>query len=188
MERKIITPRFIVVASTIIIVALCRLIPHPPNFTPVVAMALFSGAYFTRKILAFLIPFFTMLLSDFLLNSFVYPTYQEGYFTSIATFSVYGSFLLIVCIGLLLSRKLKLLPIALGTLGSSILFFIITNFGSWISYNMYPHSLSGLATCYAAAIPFFNNALLGDIFFSALMFGGFYLLQLRFPVLAKARG
>jgi hypothetical protein len=98
----------------------------------------------------------------------------------------YLSFALIVCLGLTLqTARQKVVPVAGVTLASSVLFFIITNFGTWATTSLYPHSLAGLDTCYIAAIPFFWNTLAGDLFYSALLFGGFALLERSIPALRE---
>ncbi len=168
-----ITPRFIVVAGIILFGAFMRLIPHWPNFTPIAAMALFGGAYFSKRYLAFIIPLSAMLLSDLIL----------GFHSTMI--AVYLSFALMVAIGILLSNRVKIGSVLLATAGSSVLFFLITNFAVWVGNPFYPQNMAGLAECYAAGLPFLNNGILGDLFYNAVFFGGFYLAQLRFPVLAR---
>jgi len=150
-----------------------RLIPHWPNFTPIAAMALFGGAYFERKYLAFIIPLAALFISDLLLG-------LHGYLIS-----VYLSFIIIAGIGLLLRNRIKIGSVLLATLVSSLLFFVVTNFAVWIGSPFYPQNLTGLIECYAAGLPFLNNGVLGDLFYNTIFFGSFYLAQLRFPVLAK---
>lgn len=157
------------------LVAFTRLLPHPPNFAPVSALALFGAALFERKWLGLLAPLAAMLLSDLVLGF-------HGLMPH-----VYGSFLLSWLIGLLLLRKPNVLNVSLAALLSSVLFFAITNFGVWYGGPFYPQTREGLLACYAAAIPFFQYTLLGDLFFSALLFGGYALLQQRFPVLQVSR-
>lgn len=139
----------------IIVAALTRLIPHPPNFTPITAIALFGGIYMNNKILAFIIPVGIMIISDLFLG-----------FSSISYF-VYGSFMVISLIGINCKNPKILKAIALIIL-SSISFFIITNFGVWI-LGGYPKTWTGLAICYTMAIPFFKNSLMGDFFYSGVM-------------------
>jgi Family of unknown function (DUF6580) len=94
---------------------------------------------------------------------------------------VYLSFALIVCIGLWLQNKRSVFQIAGAALASSVLFFLLTNFGVWAFESLYPKTLEGLISCYVAAIPFFQNTLQGDLFFTAVLFGGFALLERSFP-------
>ena len=96
---------------------------------------------------------------------------------------IYGSVALIVLIGWAIRTRISVLPVAGAALASSILFFLISNFGTWLLSGMYPLTVSGLAVCYVAAIPFFQNTVAGDLFFSGLLFGGFALLERAVPVL-----
>ncbi len=173
MNSKSITPGFLILTGMIFIAAFVRLIPHPPNFAPVAAMALFGGAYFTKRWVAFLIPLAAMFITDLILG-----------FHS-AMWAVYLSFMLIVVIGMLLIKQKKISNIFLASVSASVLFFAITNFAVWASGIYYPKDLSGLAASYTAAIPFFHYTLLGDLFFVALMFGSFELAKAKYPQLAK---
>ncbi|MGM5470927.1 DUF6580 family putative transport protein [Flavobacteriaceae bacterium LMO-SS05] len=131
-----------------------RLFPHLPNVTPITAMALFSGVYFTDKKFAFIIPLLAMFLSDIFLG-----------FSAITLF-VYCAFILVSYIGFS-SKKVSIKTILI----SSISFFVITNFGVWLI--AYPKSLSGLIECYTLAVPFFRNSLIGDFFFAGVLYYGF---------------
>src|SRR6266853_631215 len=148
--------RFIVLAGMILAAAASRLIPHPPNFTPIAAMALFGGASFASKRVALLVPLAGLCLSDLVL----------GFYS--VTPVVYGSFALIVCLGFWLRRGQTLWRIACATVVGAVLFFVLTNFGVWALDALYPRTLAGLAGCYVAAIPFFRNTLLSDFLYSAL--------------------
>ena len=167
--------RLAVILTAILVAAALRLLPHPPNFTPIGAMALFGGAYFGKRALAFAAPLGALLLSDAIL----------GFHSGMAF--VYGSVALIVLIGWAVARRITPLTIAGAALASSVLFFIVTNFGTWATGELYPPTIAGLAACYVAAIPFFQNTLAGDLFFSALLFGGFALLEQRLPTLREPR-
>ena len=166
-------PRFTTLAGLIFLAAAARVIPHPPNFTPVAAMALFGGASFSDKRLAFGLPLAALLLSDAVLG--FYP----------GMIWVYGSFALIACLGRQLQSRHRLLPIAGMALAGSVLFFALTNFGVWISDGLYPRTPGGLAACYVAAIPFFRNTLAGDLVYVAMLFGGFALAEKQFPTLRE---
>jgi hypothetical protein len=98
---------------------------------------------------------------------------------------VYGSFALIVCLGLQLQSRRRLLTIAGAALAGSVLFFALTNFGVWASDGLYPRTIAGLGACYLAAIPFFQNTLAGDLVYTALLFGGFALVENKFPALRE---
>lgn len=182
MDKKILTPRFVFIASMILMAALMRLIPHWPNFTPVAAMALFGGVYLSRKFLAFLIPLAAMFLSDLIIGL---------HNTMIA---VYIAFAVTVGIGMLISRKPRLVHIAGGAVASTLIFFLITNFAAWLGSPLYPQTFAGLMQSYAAGLVFLNdgshgisfflNSLIGDLFYTTVFFGVFYLARMRFPVLA----
>ena len=167
--------RLAALLTAILIAAALRLAPHPPNFTPIGAMALFGGAYFGKGALAFTAPIGALLLSDALIG-----------FHSGMPF-VYGSVALIVLLGWAVANRKTPLAIAGAALASSALFFATTNFGTWATGELYPPTLAGLAACYVAAIPFFQNTLAGDLLFSALLFGGFALIETRAPGLRAPR-
>jgi uncharacterized membrane protein len=147
------------------IAVLSRILPHPFNFTPLTAIALFGGVYFSKR-LAFVVPMAALLISDSIL----------GFHSTMPW--VYGSFLAAGLIGYALRGRKSVLSVSAGTLASSILFFVVTNFGVWASGSMYMHSWAGLLECYTAAIPFFRNSFAGDVVFVAAMFG-LYEVSLR---------
>jgi hypothetical protein len=130
--------------------ALLRLVPHPPNFAPVTALALFSGVYFTNRVLGLVVPIIAMLISDYFLG-----------FYSISMW-VYISFIFVTLYGMY-SKQIKFKNI----LFSSVIFFIVSNFGVWLIG--YPKSLEGLVLCYSMALPFFGYSLLGDFFYSLIL-------------------
>jgi len=163
--------RLAAIVTAIFVAAALRLVPHPPNFTPIGAMALFGGAYFGRRALAFAAPLGAMLLSDLLLGFHSGMPY------------VYGSVVLIVLLGWAIENHRTPLRIAGAAIASSVLFFTVTNFGTWAAGELYPQTLAGLGACFVAAIPFFQNTLAGDLVFTTLLFGGFALLQRRLPAL-----
>jgi hypothetical protein len=156
----------------VVLAALTRLAPHPPNVTPISAIALFGGAYFRSRVLAFLLPIAAMLLSDLVLGFAVY-----GVMSMKSQPVVYLCMLLTVGIGRLIHPGRSATNIALATLASSLMFYLITNFAVWVFGPLYPETRSGLVACYTAAIPFFSNSLIGDVFFSMVLFGGFPILE-----------
>ncbi len=174
MEKKLVNPKLIVLTGMILAGAVLRLLPHYPNFTPIAAMALFGGAYFTNKKLSFIVPFAAMLLSDLIL----------GFHSTM--WAVYLSFALIVVIGFSLREKKKVSNIFLASVSSSVLFFAITNFAVWLGGSMYPMTLAGLAECFTAAIPFFSYTAVGDLFYVGIFFGAFEFARTKFPELARA--
>lgn len=173
--------RMALVAGTVLAAAIARLLPHPPNVTPIAAMALFAGAYLTNRRLAFAFPLAAMLLSDLALGYFVYGGRSLLHSQPV----VYACMLCAVAIGMLISNRRSVVQVGSAALGSSIFFYIVTNFSVWAVGNLYPHTGAGLATCYVAAIPFFRNSLIGDLAFAGLLFGGFAFLESRLPSLKE---
>ena len=181
---KIENLRVATLAGIILAAALSRLLPHPFNFTPIGAIALFGGAQFSRKYLAFLVPLAAMLLSDFLI----------GFHGTM--WAVYLAFILTVAIGMGFLQKITAGWVFGSALLSSALFFLITNFAVWYgSPGFYPQTLGGLGACYAAGLQFYQqtlfgnlflNTVMGDLFFSALLFGSYELIKKRVPSFSVA--
>ncbi len=162
--------------TIVVMVSVFRLLPHPPGFTPVLALALFAGAHFPERRLALSIPLSAMLLSDLIIG--LHST----------LIFVYGAIVLIVLLGRLLRRYASSAYLVASAVFSTLLFYLITNFGAWLTLpEFYARSLAGLQTAYIAAIPFLQNNLLGTLFFTLLLFGGIRLLEQIFPVLAENR-
>ncbi len=152
-----------------------RLLPHAQNFTPVAALALFSGVTMPRR-LAFTVPLLIMMASDIVIGP-----HDLVVFT-------WGSFLIIGVLGSLLRAQASPLTILAGTLAGSVLFFLVTNFGVFLYGGLYPHTAGGFIQCYVMALPFFRNAFLGDLFFSTALFGVFMAVKAynRKPVLTRS--
>ena len=167
--------RIIVILAAIAAAAALRLVPHPPNFTPIGAMALFGGAYLGRRAMAFVAPLAALLLSDLVL----------GFYPGIGF--VYGAVALTVLIGWAIPPRRPALAIGGAAIAGSLLFFVLTNFGMWAFSGIYSRSWDGLVACYVAAIPFFQNSLAGDLFYSAVLFGGFAALERLVPALGNSR-
>ena len=166
-------PRHITAVVFILFAALIRILPHPWNFTPIGAMALFGGAHLQNKKTAFLFPLAALLLSDLILGSY------HGMWV------IYTSFLVIVAIGWSIRNDRRPLPVAVATLAASVSFFVLTNFGTWALESLYPKTFGGLEACYIAGIPFFRNTLASDAFYVMVLFGGFALAERWFPVLRE---
>ncbi len=187
MEKSKIDIRFGVLSLLVLLAAFSRLIPHPPNFAPIGAMSLFGAAYFSRKYLAFVVPIVAMWLSDLLLNNVIYGQYFDHFVWFYTGFYwTYGAFIVIGLIGFRLLKRLKPQNILLASIAASLVFFLVSNFGVWASGTMYPHTFSGLLTCYAAGLPFFKNTLIGDLAYSGALFGIFELIQYNVPALKKS--
>jgi len=197
--RRISTPQMLAVTVMILIAAFSRLLTnyfHIWNFTPIIAMALFSGAQIRDKRLAFLIPLVAMIITDAFL----------GFYTGILV--VYAALMIITAFGFLLQlpgkkqsvtnsetidvpstqktyeNGIRVIQVFLATLGSSLIFFLVTNFALLYPTVLYPHTWQGIISSYTAGLPFFKNAIAGDLIYSAILFGSFALLKSRFPRLA----
>ena len=172
----------LMLAALIFIAALTRVIPHPPNFSPIEAVALFGGAYFAKRHWALLVPLLAMFASDLVLGLLNGGIYWE-YFASAGYLLVYACIALSTVLGFGLRGKVGAGRVLAYSLAGSMLFFVVTNFGVWLSGTMYPKNLGGLVATYAAGVPFFQWTVLGTLFYSALLFGGFELLRNRVPAL-----
>ncbi|MCP4124508.1 MAG: hypothetical protein GY751_22415 [Bacteroidetes bacterium] len=165
--------RFLVVSVIILIAVISRLLPHPANATPVAAIALFGGAYFLDKKWAFILPVFALFISDLILQIMFWTGAAQfpGFYPDMVF--VYASFMIVVGLGMGLKNRVNPVSVAGTAIFASVLFFLITNLGVWLTMNMYPKNLAGLMECYVAAIPFFRNTLIGDVVYSAIIFGAF---------------
>lgn len=183
-EKKKIKWQFSILMLIVLLAAFSRLVPHPPNFTPIGAMALFGAAWFTNRFQALLLPLLALWLSDLALNNLVYARYYDGFtWLHSGFYWTYGAFLLIGLVGRFWLKKVKTTRIVTGSLMASTLFFLISNFGVWTTGLMYPITVQGLIACYTAALPFFLNTLVGDLLYSSALFGTFELARNRFPAL-----
>lgn len=171
--------QFYIALSLIIAATLSRFIPHPFNFTAVGAIALFAGANFRDKRLAYLVPITVMFLSDIFI----------GFHVSVIP--VYACFAFTVWIGSIISRRQNIVSVISGSLFSSIIFFLVTNLPFWYSdLKLYPISFEGTMQSYTMGLPFFKNQVLGDLFYTGLLFGVFHLLnrgELKLNPIKKVR-
>lgn len=157
----------------VLFAAISRLLPHPPNFTPILAMGLFAGAYFNKKFLTILIPLAAMFLADTALHTAYLSGFREFAGFHSALFPIYGIIALIAMIGWSLKDRVSVLNVGVFSLFASILFFILSNLAVWGTSGFYPMDFNGLIACYTAAIPFFGNTLISTLAYSALLFGTF---------------
>jgi hypothetical protein len=171
-----------VLAALIFIAALSRVLPHPPNFSPIEAVALFGGAYFAKRAWALLVPLAAMFASDLVLGLANGGIYWE-YFTSAGYLLVYACIALSTLLGFGLRGKVTGSRVLGYSLAGSALFFVVTNFGAWLGSPLYPQNAAGLSAAYVAGIPFFQWTVLGTLVYAALLFGGFALLRRRIPAL-----
>lgn len=156
--QKLINPLLIIGFAVIL-----RLLPHVPNVAPIAAMALFGGAYLNKRY-ALVVPLIALIISDIFLGFHDTMPY------------VYGSFLLAGLIGIWLKSHKTVWNIFFAAVASSIVFFLITNFGVWLQSGMYTRDLAGLIQCYIYALPFFRNTLFGDLLYVGLFFGSYELV------------
>ncbi|MGB2645457.1 MAG: DUF6580 family putative transport protein [Candidatus Acidiferrum sp.] len=161
--------RTLLVAAVIVLAAALRIAPHPWNFAPIGAMALFSGAMVRSRRFAFLFPLLALFAGDVFI----------GFHKLMPV--VYASFLVSVAIGFWLRERRSVARVGAATLFGAIQFFLVTNFAVWAFGLSYPHTSAGLIACYAAGVPFFWNTLAGDAFYATLFFGGFALAERLFP-------
>lgn len=144
-----------------------RLVPHPANFTPVFAIALFAGYYLPKK-WAIILPITVMLISDLFIGFYDWKLMSV----------VYSCFILAGLIGLAIRKSRRVSSVITATLLVSISFFLITNFAVWLFSSWYAPNWSGLMLCYTLAVPFFKNTLMGNLFFTGILFGGYEMLKL----------
>lgn len=180
------TTRIAIITGLMVLAAFTRLIPHPANFTAVLAVALFGGAKFKNTTLAIIIPLLVMLVTDL-----TYSSIQFGS-TSIVIGAyslmplVYGCIAITSLIGVYISKKPGAGYMLGGSIVASTLFFLITNAGVWYHNHQFPQDANGLMMCYGLGIPFYGNQLIGDIFFNTVLFGTFALASRKIPVLRAA--
>ena len=184
--------RWVIIGATILLVTFSRLLPHVFgfthlfNFSPIGGVALFGAAYFSRKEMSFLVPFLGLWLSNLVLDNVFYTQYYPS-FAWFTNWEVYLSFAAIVVLGIVLLKKITL-PRVVGTsLLGSVLFYLVSNFFVWFSYDMYPKTAEGLLASYVAAIPFFGNTVAGDLFYVTVLFGAFEWVKRRYPSLVLAQ-
>jgi len=157
---------FLIVLLLILIGVSLRLLPHPPNFTPILAIALFGGVYLSRKI-ALILPITAMIISDIFI----------GYYELKLMAVVYGSFLLCVVLGFWLKKNKKWSTVLGSSLFAAIIFFLLTNFAVWAFTPWYAKTFSGIIQCYLMALPFFKNTLLGNLFYVTIFFGAYEIVE-----------
>lgn len=160
----------IVILFLTVIGILSRLLPHPPNFTPVSAVGLFGGAFINSRWVSFLLPILIMFVSDLIL----------GFHTLMPT--IYGLMLINVIIGHYLKDNVSVLSVGSASLLSSTIFFLGSNFMVWLGSGYHPQDLNGLLMCYVMALPFFHYTVLGDLFYCMVLFGSWSWVSSRIEV------
>lgn len=157
--------RVLALVAVVLIAAVVRLLPLPPNFSPIAALALFSGFAFRDRVSAFAFPLVVLLMTDAILgfHDLMWATYL--------------GFAIIVALGGLLRNSQSVARKAAGAISGTLIFFVLSNFGVWLQTGMYEKSWAGLVACYIAALPFLDNALAGDLIFTTALFGGWALVE-----------
>ncbi len=183
--------RSIVLLGIIVAAALSRLVDHPPNFTPILAVTLFGAACFRNRWTGLAVSLGVMLISDAALDLTtslgLYGGWMaQGYGFHAGMVPVYLAVALTWLLGLSLRGNKSFLPVAGCTLAGSIVFFLVTNLVWWPGHLEYPQTWSGQVQSYVAAIPFFGWTLAGTAYYSAIIFGGFALAERRYPALQPA--
>jgi len=173
MESSRVSTRVLALGVVIVGAALFRLLPAPPNFSPIAALALFAGYSFQDRALGFVTPLLALLVSDAILgfHDLMWATYL--------------GFAMIVGLGRFLRGMKGAGSKALGAACGTLVFFALTNFAVWLQSGMYEKTAAGLAACYVAALPFLDNALAGDLIFTAALFGGWAFAERRLPGLRE---
>jgi len=177
--NKVLSPRMIFAITAIVIAALTRILPHPPNFTAVGAMALFAGATMSNRWLSLLIPAAALFITDLFL----------GFHNTM--WAVYGAMALTTMIGWAIRDRQNFITITGGSLVAVMLFFLITNSAMWVvgfftPDGFYAQNTSGLIESVAAGIPFLNNSILSQLIYTGVLFGAFHGIRVWKPTLVKA--
>ena len=174
-----------IISIIILLAAFTRIMPHPPNFSPMAAIGLFGAAHFAKKWQAFLIPLIGIWISDLVINNFVYSSHSSNFVWFYGGFYwQYISYVFIIFAGLFIFNKgISVTNTLGGMVSSSGIFFLFSNFGVWAGGAMYTKNISGLITCYASGIPFIHNTIISDALFTTVLFGTYYLLQTEYSYL-----
>jgi len=155
-------PALFIALILIVFAIMGRVLPHPANFAPVAAVALFSGALLPRR-LALVVPLTVMIASDLIIG--LHPT----------IYATWGSFAVIALVSSFKFKKVSVNNVVFSSIAASVFFYITSNFAVWLEGRLYSYTLADLMRCYFNAIPFFRNTLLGDMVFSVSLFGLFAL-------------
>lgn len=167
-DRGLYLLRFLIAAAMIILAAVLRILPHPWNFTPVGAMAVFSGSLFRHKWLAFLLPLAALFAGDLFVGLYK------------LMFIVYLSFAISVAIGRWFAQSRTVARIGSAIFLGALQFFLFTNFAVWAFSDYYPKTAAGLSACFVNAVPYFWNTLAGDFVYAAVLFGGYSVAERLF--------
>ncbi|NSL86170.1 hypothetical protein ECE50_004980 [Chitinophaga sp. Mgbs1] len=179
MNTKTLRLNFFTVTIGIIFAALSRLLPHPPNFAPMMAIGIFGGALFVKRIWAPVISLISVWISDLLINNILYSEYfdhfvwfYDGWYWQYVIYALVP----FIC-SWLFGKTIRVSGIAAACIGSGIMFFGISNFGVWVSSDMYPRTADGLLSCYVMALPYLKGTILSNLFYTAILFGAYFLVE-----------
>lgn len=174
------------IVSILITTAICsRLIPHPANFAPMMAVGIFGGAFFQDRKWALIIPLLATWLSDLVINNIVYAAYYSEFTWFYPGFYwQYVVYALTPWVATYIFReKITVRNLFVSGLGSGLFFFFVSNFGVWVSSTMYSSDAGGLLQCYLMGLPFLKGTLMGNIVYLLLLFGAYYFAELQIPSL-----
>lgn len=191
MSLKKLDPRTLTLLAFILAAAVLRVIfgmeagmKPLANFAPIGAMALFGGAYFRNNGKAYLFPLLTIWLGDIILNRYVF--YHEWRLFYSGFYWVYGAYALMVLVGQLMIGKATVKNVALASLVTVLIHWIVTDFGVWLEGTMYARTWAGWWECLVAAIPYERNFLGGMLLYNVVLFGGFEWIKRNNPALQAA--
>jgi hypothetical protein len=170
-QKQTLILRGAVLATMVLLAAMLRIVPHPWNLTPIGAIALFSGAMFRNRWMAFALPLASLFVGD------VFVGFHK------LMLVVYASFAISVAIGRRLGDGRSVARIGGAVFVGAAQFFVVTNFAMWAIGGFYPRTTEGLVNCFVAGVPFFWNTLAGDALYAGTLFGGFALIEKMLPAL-----
>lgn len=172
--------KLLLIILFIAIIFFGRVLPHPYNFTPLIAVTLLSSYAISNRIIAVIVPLLGFWLSDLFMNNVIYAGYYSDFtIFSSGMFWTYGAIVLVGLMGSSFIKKISSGKIVLASLSGSTIFYLISNFGVWAFSPMYAKSIAGLIQCYSLALPFYGSSLIGDLLYSSVLFGAYQLVFLK---------
>lgn len=188
--------RLVVLVAVVLLIGLWRILNNGgqltplANFTPIGALALFGGTYFTSKVRAYFFPVLMLLVSDLVMMQTYFSAYRSGLLYD-GWYWTYAAFAMMVFLGTLI-RRVSWKSVVATTVGAALVHYVVTDFGVWLGGGMnlatgqpYTRDWSGFVNCYVAALPYLKNMLLSNLLYGAMLFGSYELASRRFPVLAR---
>ncbi len=194
--RNRINIRLVVLVAIVLLVGLWRTLNNGgqltplANFTPIGALALFGGAYFTSKVRAYFFPVLILLVSDLVMMQTYFSAYRSGLLYD-GWYWTYAAFAMMVSLGTLI-RRVSEKSVVATAVGAALIHYVVTDWGVWLGGGInlvtgqpYARDWSGLVNCYVAALPYLKNMLLSNLLYGAILFGSYELASRRFPVLSR---